>query len=115
MLVLILVCFVHECIMSLGNPYLRVLSPSTLDVIAGDTVVLEFAVAVNSNGVTWDRNSVTFTFTDETSSEELILDGSFFRAYDLNYPHNFRSIIEPVNRTHAGIYRAKATSKLNKY
>lgn len=72
-------------------------------------------MAVNSNGVTWDRNLVTFTFTDETSSEEQTLDGLFYQAYNPNYPQNFRYTIEMVNRTHAGTYRAKATSKLNKF
>ena len=95
-----------------ANPYLRAISPSSLDVIAGDVVTLEFVVAVNSDGVTWDRNSVAFTFSVDDSSEEQTLNDSFFQVHDSNYPHSFRYTIENVNRTHAGIYRATAASKL---
>ena len=89
----------------LDNPYLRALSPTQLSVTAGDSVTLEFSAAVDSNGLTWNRDGVTFTFNNTRGEESLVN----FQATDQNFPHNFVYVIEKVNRTHAGMYTATAS------
>ena len=92
--------------MLLDNPYLRAVSPRQLSVTAGESVTLEFSVAVDSNGLTWSRDQVTFTFNSAIGEESLIN----FIAANENFPHNFTYVIERANRSHAGVYTAIASS-----
>ena len=69
-------------------------------------MALEFSVAVDSNGLIWNRDRVNFTF-NSTLGEESVVD---FTVADDNFPHNFIYVIESVNRSHAGFYTASASS-----
>lgn len=69
-------------------------------------MALEFLVAVDSNGLIWSRGRVNFTF-NSTLGEESAVD---FTVADDNFPHRFIHMIESVNRSHAGLYTASASS-----
>ena len=84
------------------------MSPRVLSVTAGDSVTLEFSVAVDSNGLTWSRDRVNFTF-NSTRGEESVVS---FTAADENFPHNFIYVIEKADRSHAGEYTAMASSMI---
>ena len=104
--------YYHADTILIDNPYLRILSPTQLSVTAGDSVTLEFSAAVDSNGLTWNRDRVNFTFTNQNGGE-FSINNSDFRVADQNYPHNFIYTIERVNRAHAGMYTAAASSMYN--
>ena len=72
-------------------------------------MTLEFTVAMNSNGVTWDRDDVKFLFSNFDENDPLVI--SKFQATNPNYPHSFVYTIERVNRSHAGVYIARALRK----
>ena len=86
------------------------MSPEELSVTAGESVTLKFSAAVNSNGLTWSRDEVNFTFTSSVSGEETMINTNFQIA-DRNFPHTFVYVIERVGREHAGVYTAAASSK----
>ena len=88
------------------NPYMRTVSPRTLSVIAGESVTLEFTVALNSNGVTSNNNEVSFTFVNLNGVPEIVN----FHTSNPVYPQNYVYIVERVNQTHAGVYAAQAPS-----
>ena len=74
--------------------------------MAGESVVLELSVAVDSNGLIWSRDRVNFTF-NSTLGEESVVN---FTVADENFPHRFIYVTESVNRSHAGVYTASASS-----
>ena len=90
------------------NPYVRAVSPREISVVAGDSVTLEFAVALNSDGVARNTDDVIFTFTDFNGNQPTML--SSFISFNENLPHNFVYTVEKVNGSHAGVYRASAPS-----
>ena len=69
-------------------------------------MALEFSVAVDSNGLIWSRNRVNFTFNSTLGKESVVN----FTVADENFPHRFIYMIESVNRSHAGVYTASASS-----
>ena len=97
--------------MLIDNPYVRPVSPRQLSVTAGESVTLEFSAAVDSNGLTWSREDVNFTFTDLSGVVTSV--NSTFLIADQNFPHNFFYMIERVNRSHDGVYTATASSMCN--
>lgn len=90
------------------NPYLSAVSPRDLSATAGESVTLEFTVALTSNGVTSNNDQVNFTFTN--SNGVLTVTNLNFQTSNPDYPQNFLYTIERVNRSHAGVYTAEAPS-----
>ena len=90
------------------DPYLSAVSSRDLSVMAGESVTLEFAVALTSNGVTSNNDRVNFTFTN--SNGVLTVTRMNFQTSNPDYPQNFVYTIERVNRSHAGVYKAEAPS-----
>lgn len=91
------------------NPYLSAVSSRNLSATSGESVTLEFAVALTSNGVTSDNNRVNFTFTNSNGVPTVT--HLNFQVSNPNYPQNFVYTIERVNQSHAGVYTAEAASK----
>jgi hypothetical protein len=81
-------------------------SPREISVEAGESVALEFSVAVDSNGLIWSRDRLSFIF-NSTLGEESVVD---FTVADENFPHRFIYVIERANRSHSGVYTATASS-----
>ena len=69
-------------------------------------MTLEFSVAVDSNGLIWSTDRVNFKFNSIHGEESLV----HFTVADQNFPHNFIYVIERVDRSHAGVYTAAASS-----
>ena len=78
--------------------------------MAGDSVTLEFTVALNSNGVTTNTDDVVFTFSNFNGDQPVTI--SSFEIADRDLPHNFVYTIEKVNPSHAGVYTTRAPSTL---
>ena len=74
-----------------------------ITVVEDSPVMLEFRVAVDSNGNTWDTEEVYFMFDDETPLR--------FTVCDANFPQNYCYTIASVTRFDEGTYTARATSK----
>ena len=72
----------------------------------GDRARLEFQIAVNSNGNTWDTDDILFFFSnnieDDRNRNEVsfVVDSAMFPQ---NYARNFTS----VSREDAGVYIAE--------
>ena len=77
-------------------------------VAEGDPVRLEFVVAVDSNGNTWDDEETSFTFTN-TQQEMSSVD---FQVYSSNFPQNLALDIISVDRSNEGTYTASVRGVL---
>ena len=98
----------HEMSFPTENPYLRAVSSRDVFATLGESVTLEFAVALTSNGVTSNNDRVNFTFTN--SNGVLTVTHLNFQTSNQDYPQNFVYTIERVNRSHVGVYTAEAAS-----
>ena len=72
----------------------------------GDPARLEFQVAVDSNGNTWDSDNILFFFSNDIDNDRngnqvsFVVDSALFPQ---NYVRNFES----VTRADAGVYTAQ--------
>ena len=78
------------------------------------SVTIEFKVAVDSNGNSWDTDNVNFTFLPVARDSEFGLD-EFFTVCDSDFPQNYCYNIDSVDRSQEGLYIASATSKCTQY
>ena len=90
---------------STENPYVVAVSPAYVDVVEGDPVTLEFKVAVNSDGSSFE-NEPYFTFTSAFLDLEYMLT---FQSRYPDFPQNYNHTIENVDRLQEGRYTATAT------
>ena len=81
---------------------MEAISIRTLLVVEGDSVTIEFKVAVDSDGHTWKDPYLEFA-SDLTTRLN-------FRDCYPKLPQHYCHTIERVDRTHEGIYTAKAES-----
>ena len=86
----------------LENPYVRRVSLPVVTVLEGDPVRLEFVVAVDSNGNSWNREVEIFTFTN-TQQQRMRAD---FEVYSSDFPQNYALDIASVYRSDEGVYTA---------
>ena len=100
----------HFCLLA-ENPYIRAVSPSQLIVAEGESVILVFLVATDSDGATWNNRAVTFSFTNRSGVEYSI--NSNFQNSNPDFPQYFVYTIPTVELSHAGIYSAFAPSMSN--
>ena len=85
----------------LENPYVRRVSLPVVTVLEGDPVRLEFVVAVDSNGNTWNREVESFTFTNTQQQRS-----ADFEVYSSDFPQNYALDIASVYRSDEGMYTA---------
>ena len=89
------------------NPYIRRLNPAEIVVESGESVVLVYLVAVNSDGNQWST-TMTFSFTNMQGMTFPVL----FTASDLNYPQHYSLVIGAVEESHAGTYRVSVLGEI---
>ena len=83
------------------------MSPSNVSVIEDSPVTMEFKIAVDSDGNTWDTANIYFTFSSAVLDEEYPLS---FSVRNSEFPQNYIYSIERVDRTQEGLYTATAAS-----
>lgn len=92
------------------NPYTETVSPLNAIVVEGNPVTLEFKVAVDSNGNSWNAEGINFDFTPaglfDREYGELLL----FTVRSSAYPQNYIYSIESVDRSQEGLYTVTASS-----
>ena len=94
------------------NPYIAAVSPQILNINEGDPTRLEFIVAVNSDGSTWDQeDSVGFFLVNSVGESKTQLFETFTIRSE-EYPQNYVFEIPVTSRYHSGNYSARGTSKL---
>ena len=86
---------------------MRRVSLPVVTVLEGDPVRLEFVVAVDSNGNTWNREVEGFTFTN-TQQQRRRAD---FEVYSSDFPQNYALDIASVYRSDEGVYTASVQGK----
>ena len=90
------------------NPYVRRVSLPVVTVLEGDPVRLEFVVALDSNGNTWDDEETIFTFTNLQRQRSSV----DFEVYTSDFPQNLALDIVSVDRTDEGTYTASVRGML---
>ena len=91
------------------NPYTETVSPLNPTVVEGNPVTLEFKVAVDSNGNSWNTDGIDFDFTSaflDRESAVLFL----FTVHSSAYPQNYIYSTEHVDRSQEGTYTVTASS-----
>ena len=89
---------------STENPYVASVSPVELSVIEDSSVTLEFQIAVNSDGNTWDNEDVYFSFISGVDAEVSVP----FSVRGPEFPQNYIYSIQQVDRSQEGQYFAFA-------
>ena len=89
---------------STENPYVASVSPVELSVIEDSPVMLEFQIAVNSDGNTWDNDDVYFSFISGVDAEVSVP----FSVRGPEFPQNYIYSIQQVDRSQEGQYFAFA-------
>ena len=87
---------------------MRRVSLPVVTVAEGDPVRLEFVVAVDSNGNTWNDDETIFTFTNAQQQRSR----TDFQVYSSNFPQNFALDIMSVDRSDEGMYTASVQGVL---
>ena len=92
------------------NPYVEPVTANYITVEEDTSVTLEFKVAVDSDGNSWNTEDVYFTFLPFLADDELT---GFveFAVCDPAFPQNYCYTIQSVDRSQEGFYIATATSK----
>ena len=92
------------------NPYVEQVTAKYITVEEDTSVTLEFKVAVDSDGNSWNTEDVYFTFLPFLADDELT---GFveFTVCDPAFPQNYCYTIQSVDRSQEGFYIATATSK----
>ena len=91
------------------NPFLRLVSPPTVNVVEESSVTLEFKIAADSDGNAWNTEEIYFTFRpflDDNEGFEIP-----FSVCSTEFPQNYCYTIDNVDRSHEGVYVAFAISK----
>lgn len=85
------------------NPFVGRVSPAIVTIDEGDPARLEFQIAVDSNGNSWNNEGVLFYFTSKLTQE---ISQVNFIADLSDFPQNYGRNISTVSRNDAGIYTA---------
>ena len=91
--------------LSAVNPYVAPVSPSSLTVIEDSSVALQFKIAVDSDGNSWNTENIDFRFSGSIEDEYSVP----FSVCNSEFPQNYCYTIESVERTHEGMYIASAS------
>ena len=84
-------------------------SERSITVVEDSPVTLEFKVAVDSNGRSWNTEEIYFNFISQATM--LQDEGIQFTTCDQDFPQNYCYTIESVSRLDEGQYTATAISK----
>lgn len=88
------------------NPYTETVSMPNPNVVEGNPVTLEFKVAVDSNGNSWNTEETNFEFTPAVFDR---MSSIPFSVRSSAYPQNYIYSIERVDRSQEGLYTVTAS------
>ncbi len=106
------------------NPFIERISPASVVVLEGEPLRLEFRIAVDSDGITWNEEGIRFIFqptfgrfiTDNPrrrrQSPPPIPQMPMFQVETPEYPQNYILDFSVISRYDAGVYTATATGML---
>ena len=77
-------------------------------VVEDDSITLEFKIAANSDGSTWNTEDISFSFQPFLLNDEGY--EIAFSVCDSDFPQNYCYTIESVDRSQEGVYLAFASS-----
>ncbi len=116
--------FDHLSVSPTENPFIERISPASVVVLEGESLRLEFRIAVDSNGNSWNEEGIRFTFqptfgrfiTDNPrrrrQSPPPISQMPMFQVETPEYPQNYILDFSAISRYDAGVYTAIATGML---
>ena len=98
----------HSYFLLTENPYIAPVSPQSITVIEDSSTKLEFMIAVDSDGHTWNKENIYFRYSSLMIDVE---DSLSFSVCDVLFPQNYCYTIDRVDRSQEGVYTAFASSK----
>ena len=85
------------------------ISPAVVSALEYDSTRLEFRIAIQSNGNSWDTENIFFLFTSSESGRNSRDDQVFFAIANDEFPQNYVYSIAEVDRSQDGLYTAQAS------
>lgn len=85
------------------------ISPAVVSALEYDPTRLEFRVAIQSNGNSWDTEDIIFLFASSEPQTRDRDDQVFFTVANDEFPQNYVYSIEEVDRSQDGLYTAQAS------
>lgn len=101
--------YVTCALLSTENPYVARISPAVVSALEYDPTRLEFRIAIQSNGNSWDTEDIIFLFTSSGSRTADRNAQVFFTVANDEFPQNYVYSIEEVDRSQDGLYTAQAS------
>ena len=81
------------------------LSSSSVSAIEDSSVTLEFKIAIDSDGNSWNTENINFRFSGFIDDEYSVP----FSVCNSEFPQNYCYTIKSVNRMHDGVYIVSAS------